>query len=331
MSELCVVIPYYQREPGHLARAIRSVLRQQDVPGLSIIVVDDGSPLPAASELETLDSAERACVRLICQPNQGPGPARNTGLDAVPANAEWVAFLDSDDVWGAAHLARGLAALRQGYDFLFANLQREGDPDTHFALAGFDPAAHALLAGGPPSLFAFAGDFFTANLSCSPVGTSTVIFRRCVLGTLRFPPTRDTPGEDLLFWLKAALATGRIAFDATVQVRYGRGNITVAESWKSAKALRTTIAYARYIANIEASFPLSPAQRRIVRDMKRTNRADLARMALAMLRERKCPGLGALANHSIRHPAIFGDFVRIAARETIRRGLAARWIGAGAR
>ena len=47
---ICVVIPYYQREPGILRRALASIAAQRDCPlPIHVIVVDDASPAPAAT------------------------------------------------------------------------------------------------------------------------------------------------------------------------------------------------------------------------------------------------------------------------------------------
>ena len=40
-----VIIPYYQREPGVLQRALKSVFAQSHA-DFDVIVVDDSSPLP---------------------------------------------------------------------------------------------------------------------------------------------------------------------------------------------------------------------------------------------------------------------------------------------
>jgi succinoglycan biosynthesis protein ExoW len=318
MPAINVIIPYYQREAGHLPRAIRSALRQQDVESPAIIVVDDGSPLPAETELATLDAEEREHVRLVCQRNQGPGPARNAGLDAVDRETQWTAFLDSDDAWEGRHLARALTALRAGYDFFFSNLRRDGDPDTHFGLTGFDPSAHRPLPVDP-SLFACSGNFFSANLTFSPVGTSTVVMRNSVLGSLRFWPTRDTPGEDLLFWLEAARTTTRIAFDSTVQVRYGKGNITNADSWKSAQALRSNVGYGRYIAETARRFSLDASQAALVNRLKRENRTAVAQIVLAMLREGRLADAALFGTYLRRDPAAIRDLMRVLGDEGWRR------------
>jgi glycosyltransferase involved in cell wall biosynthesis len=85
-----VVIPAYNAEQ-FIAEAIQSVLDQTHEV-TEIIVVDDGSA-DNTSEV----AAGYARTRVIKQPNGGPGAARNTGIKA--ASGEWIAFLDSDDLW----------------------------------------------------------------------------------------------------------------------------------------------------------------------------------------------------------------------------------------
>ncbi len=86
-----VIIPTYNR--SHLVReAIASVLAQQDA-AFEVIVVDDGSVDDTAAALAGFGLA----IRAIQQPHTGVSSARNTGIRA--AVGEWLAFLDSDDLW----------------------------------------------------------------------------------------------------------------------------------------------------------------------------------------------------------------------------------------
>jgi glycosyltransferase involved in cell wall biosynthesis len=90
---LSVVIPTWNR--AQLVRdAIRSVLAQREGE-VEAIVVDDAST-DATAELLESDFGDR--VRLLrLEHRRGPGGARNAG--ARLARGEFVAFLDSDDVW----------------------------------------------------------------------------------------------------------------------------------------------------------------------------------------------------------------------------------------
>ena len=92
-----------------LTDTLRSVAAQTHA-DLEIIVVDDASTDGSAQV--ALDSG--IALRLIQQPNSGVSQARNTGLAA--ATGEFVCFLDQDDHWFDAHLARQVACFRQHPD-----------------------------------------------------------------------------------------------------------------------------------------------------------------------------------------------------------------------
>jgi glycosyltransferase involved in cell wall biosynthesis len=87
-----VVIPTYERA-GKVQGAIRSVLAQT-FSGLEVIVVDDGSSDGTGPVLEETFGDR---IRYYFQNNQGVSVARNRGI--AEARGEWIAFLDSDDLW----------------------------------------------------------------------------------------------------------------------------------------------------------------------------------------------------------------------------------------
>ncbi|MFN0088091.1 MAG: glycosyltransferase [Blastocatellia bacterium] len=102
-SEVSVIIPAYNAE-GYLAETIESALAQTRPP-FEIIVVDDGS------EDRTLEVARRYAprVRAIRKPNGGPASARNEAMRN--ASGEYLAFLDSDDLWVPDKLEEQVAFL----------------------------------------------------------------------------------------------------------------------------------------------------------------------------------------------------------------------------
>jgi glycosyltransferase involved in cell wall biosynthesis len=90
-SSFSVVIPTFNRR-DLLERALQSVWAQT-APPAQVIVVDDGSTDGTADYLRSID---RPIVALRTA-QAGPGAARNAG--ALVADADYIAFLDSDDLW----------------------------------------------------------------------------------------------------------------------------------------------------------------------------------------------------------------------------------------
>jgi glycosyltransferase involved in cell wall biosynthesis len=85
------VIPTYNR--AHvIGEAVESALGQT-YPNTEVIVVDDGSKDDTLERLKSYGDK----VRVISQANAGPAAARNRGIAA--ARGDFVAFLDSDDLW----------------------------------------------------------------------------------------------------------------------------------------------------------------------------------------------------------------------------------------
>ena len=99
-----VIIPTYNRADV-VGNAIRSALVQQGPP-LEIIVVDDGSVDHTSEVLACFPS-----IKVIRQANQGVGAARNAGLQL--AAGEFIASLDSDDVWHEDFLSAMMEAMRE--------------------------------------------------------------------------------------------------------------------------------------------------------------------------------------------------------------------------
>jgi len=92
MPLVSVIVPVYNTE-NYLKRCIESVL-SQTCGDFELILVDDGSKdsSPAiCDEYAKIDSR----IKVLHKQNEGPGIARNVGLDAT--NGEYFLFVDSDD------------------------------------------------------------------------------------------------------------------------------------------------------------------------------------------------------------------------------------------
>src|SRR5580704_5038034 len=101
-----VVIPTDNRA-AVVPRAIESVLAQT-VTDLEVVVVDDGSSDGTGQILGEIFGDR---IRYYAQANQGVSVARNKGIEE--ARGEWIAFLDSDDLWESEKLEWQFKALER--------------------------------------------------------------------------------------------------------------------------------------------------------------------------------------------------------------------------
>ena len=99
------IVPVFNGE-RFLAQTLASI-RAQTYESLEIVVVDDGS----TDGTPAVVAAQGGPVAYLRQNNRGQAAARNAGVRA--ARGEFVAFLDADDLWEPAKLARQMARLRQ--------------------------------------------------------------------------------------------------------------------------------------------------------------------------------------------------------------------------
>ncbi len=105
--EVSVIIPTYNR-CAMAAEAVASVMAQRGV-AFELIVADDGSTDGTIERLR--ERFADGFIAAADASHRGPAAARNHGV--AIARAEFVAFLDSDDLWMPGKLARQLAFMRE--------------------------------------------------------------------------------------------------------------------------------------------------------------------------------------------------------------------------
>lgn len=93
-AEISVIIPVYNRA-WCIAEAMDSVL-SQTIDTFELIIVDDGST-DSTEDILKKYLEEHENIRVINQENKGVSAARNTGI--LNSNGNYIAFLDSDDLW----------------------------------------------------------------------------------------------------------------------------------------------------------------------------------------------------------------------------------------
>src|SRR5262245_41476463 len=90
MPRISVVVPNYNHA-AYIGETLDHVVRQtfQD---WELVVVDDGS---TDASLQVLNEYQ-SCVRVLRSAHKGPAAARNLGIAAT--DAEYIAFMDADDL-----------------------------------------------------------------------------------------------------------------------------------------------------------------------------------------------------------------------------------------
>jgi glycosyltransferase involved in cell wall biosynthesis len=114
-SFVSVIIPTYNR--GWIIKeAIDSVLAQ-DYTEFELIVVDDGSTDHTS---DVLDSYKNV-IKVFSQKNKGVSAARNRGI--AEASGQFIAFLDSDDLWLSQKLSVQIEFFNQTPDVLICQTE----------------------------------------------------------------------------------------------------------------------------------------------------------------------------------------------------------------
>ena len=121
-----VIVPTYNRA-ATIERALNSLINQTHQ-NFEVIVVDDGSVDTTVSLVESYLLDER--FKLIKLPeNCGVNKARNTGLDFIAADSDWVTFLDSDDEFTLDALQKMSLVIKVNpliKDFCFSVIDNQG-------------------------------------------------------------------------------------------------------------------------------------------------------------------------------------------------------------
>jgi succinoglycan biosynthesis protein ExoW len=237
-----------------------------------VLIVDDGSPVPAEPETVRVSEALRSRLEIIWQRNAGPGAARNLALDRVRPGIEFVAFLDSDDEWEPQHLAVAVAALECGHDIFFAEFTTEREPEGWIARNMKQAATFPVLSAGS-GCREFGGDLARQILRSNPIAMPTAVYRFAKYSTQRFP-TDFTTAEVNVFWLELALAGARAAFSTELHSRLGRGvNIYRGHQQRTVASLGVLHNSARFRWFALRQMKLDAAQT----DTARTRLGDLSR------------------------------------------------------
>ncbi|WP_024599326.1 glycosyltransferase family A protein [Pseudoalteromonas sp. TAE56] len=271
-----VVIPFYQRESGILAKALLSIAAQEvKKTKFTVVIVDDGSPVPADKELASIQLPDNCQIELIKQKNAGPAVARNTALDYLQKNKiDTVAFLDSDDVWNKHHVSEALSALSAGAGFYFCNHSRFNTALSWFeSLNCFKEWNDMLIEYN----IKFSSDKNLAELSganCFKLfireylsQTSCIVYDFKSLSDKRFDPSLVSAGEDFFLWLHLVRSCEKVIFSLSKNVHCGAGVNIYFDSFDWNKLSSSTQHGYHFILYkmILSSFPLQKSEYALIK------------------------------------------------------------------
>lgn len=214
-----IVMTLFNKEI-YVARTIESVIGQSFT-DWRLFIVDDGSTDGSVTAVERFADPR---ITVLRQSNAGPGAARNTGI--VAGDAEWIAFLDADDLWRSDHLAV-LHDLRSRF------------PDASLIGTAYrrwsgGPIPASPQKGGSERLIRY---FHEASRERAPFFTSSAAFsRRAVEEVGLLQPV--IVGDEMDLWARLALH-GPVAASTreTVVYRVATGGITDSSTLHEAVSL----------------------------------------------------------------------------------------------
>jgi glycosyltransferase involved in cell wall biosynthesis len=221
MPRVSVVIPTYNR--AHLlGQTIESALAQTFA-DFEVIVVDDGS---TDTTMEVLDRYSKR-IRILQQENQkgGGALARNAGIRN--ATGEFIAFLDSDDLWLPTKLEHQIAVLNMDSNLSWVYTDAEV----------FESESNRTLYVYSRFVRLHEGDVLPHLICEDFIPSSSPIVRRTVFNEVGdFWPSPKATDWDM--WLRIA-ARYRVGLIKKPLVRYRvhKGRITDSHNWKTAHAI----------------------------------------------------------------------------------------------
>ncbi len=188
IPEVSVIMPVHNSE-AYLETAARSVL-SQDYPSLELILIDDASGDGSRKMIRKLAAQDQRVRTIFLQESLGPAGARNSGIEV--AKGQFIAFLDSDDVWDTEKLGQQLSFMKETGAALTFTAYRKIDWS----------GVRGRVISVPDRVN------YHSLLKSNVIGMLTAMYDRARLGTRLLPPIRKR--QDYALWLRI-LKEGHIA------------------------------------------------------------------------------------------------------------------------
>lgn len=217
---ITAIIPTYNRA-NYICEAIDSVLAQSH-PLDEIIVIDDGS---TDNTRELLDSYGNR-IEYFSQCNRGPGAARNYGMRV--AKGDFLAFLDSDDVWVPDKTRIQLQMFNNfpDLDIVFGDMANFSQDRDNNVPEIKNRQIHDYCAAHSSHIEHILDCLVIDNI----IPTPTVIIRKSCISKIGFFDDRFTIAEDFDYWLRAARCC-RFGFTNAVLIKRRRHGNNLVNNW----------------------------------------------------------------------------------------------------
>ncbi|MFI7006371.1 glycosyltransferase family 2 protein [Streptomyces sp. NPDC050145] len=187
MPLVSVVMPVYN-SAATLGAAVRSVLAQTHS-DVELLVTDDQSSDDSMDLLREFARQDERVLPRSAPERGGAGKARNLAIER--ARGDYVAFLDSDDMWLPEKTERQLAFAAEGSAPLTFTSYFKMDADYAGEAADFVPNGRVIRARAHAD--------YRAMLVKDHIGALTAMYDRTVLGTRLMPEMRKR--QDYALWL----------------------------------------------------------------------------------------------------------------------------------
>lgn len=214
-----VIMPCYNTS-RYIGEAIDSVLGQ-DYPNIELLVIDDGS----TDDTPSIVRAYGDQVRFFSQQNSGAGAARNLGLQN--ARGQYIAFLDSDDLWLPGKVKAQVEHLEENpaVGVVYSRWQ-PWKPDTSGTFSRRPETPPASLR--PEIVPEGSGWLYNGLLFTSMLHTIAVMMRRDTIQQVGLFDTSLKRGQDYDYWLRTSRITQIHQLDAVYALYrlHGEGCIT---------------------------------------------------------------------------------------------------------
>lgn len=175
-----VIIPVYNAEK-FIGETVESVIAQT-YKNIEIVIVDDCSKDSSEIIIKRLKSTYSNIIYQRCENNHGAAVARNTALKI--AKGQYVAFLDSDDLWQPTKIEKQINLLKaKNLSFCYTAIEMIND-------------IGEVIKSKRNVIELIDYNFLLKN---TMIVTSSVIIDRIALGDFQMPLRRS--GQDYATWL----------------------------------------------------------------------------------------------------------------------------------